>query len=137
MSIDNPYVAITALLMGNSNITDIVGKFLLENGEKGTIPLIKGGELAEKETDLPAIVFKAEIVIEQEYMTDNNFLLNCYGATELEAYVLAYEVIKQFNEVQTVINGYNCYTTCNIITSVVDPSSKQANVPIEFRLVNM
>ena len=132
MSITNPYVALTYLLKNNSSITDLLGVF---NGT--TTPLITGGVLAETETDLPAIVFKAEPVIETEYLTDNQFLINCYASTEVEAYTVAYEIIKQFNQAQHVADGYNCYTTCEIITSVVDPDSKEANVPVVFRLVSM
>jgi hypothetical protein len=121
------------LLLGNSTLTALLGKFT-----NGTTPLIEGGELAEVETDLPAIVFLVEPSNKQKQtLGDYNFLLNVYGATARESFIVANTIIEEFNGCQNPINGYFTQTTCSILTQVVDPSSKEVNTPVTFRIINI
>jgi hypothetical protein len=121
-----------ALLFGNSTLTALLGKFT-----NGVTPLIEGGVLPEVETDLPAVVFEIEPSPKTNFLGDYNFLLNVYGANLREAFLVAQTIIDEFNQCQTVVNGYFTQTTCSILTSVVDPTSKEVNVPVSFRLINM
>lgn len=136
--ISDPYTALNALLQNNSNLTSLLGRYLLPNGNPGTIPLIKGGELAEKETDLPAITFSIEpSFVQKKALGDYNFLINVYAEDARESFLVASTIIEEFNECQTPIDGYFTQTTCNILTQVIDPTSKEVNTPVEFRLVNI
>jgi len=101
------------------------------------IPLIKGGILPETETGLPALTFDVEPSTKTNFLSDNNFLINVYAETARESYLVAKTIIDQFNQCQNVVSGYNAYTTCSILTQVTDPTSKEVNTPVEFRLVNM
>jgi hypothetical protein len=132
VSITEPYTALKALLFGNSTLTALLGKFT-----NGTTPLIEGGILPEVEDDLPAIVFEIDPSVKTNFLGDYNFLLNVYGATLRDATLVALTLIDEFNGCQTVVNGYFTQTTCSILTSVVDPSGKEVNVPVVFRLINM
>jgi len=130
--ISDSYTALNALLQGNSTLTALLGKYT------GTsIPLIKGGILAEQEGNLPGIAFEVEPSTKEHFLGNDFFLINVYAATSRESYLVAKTLIDQFNECQNVIVGYNAYTTCNILTQVTDPTSKEVNTPISFRLVNM
>ncbi len=130
--INNAYVALNALLAGNTTLTALLGTY------KGTsTPLIKGGAIAESETDLPAIEFEVEPSTKQHFLGDYNFLLNIYTKTAVEGFIIGQTILDQFNESQTPIDGYFTNTTCNILTQVVDPTSKQVNTPMSFRIVNM
>ena len=130
--ISDPYTAMTALLFGNTTLTALLGTF------QGTpIPLIVGGILAETETDLPAIAFEIDPSVKVNFLGDYNFLLNVYGATLRDAFLVSQTIIDEFNQCQTAISGYFTQTTCSILTSVTDPASKEVNVPVVFRLINM
>jgi len=132
VSISDSYTALNALLQGNSTLTALLGTYT------GTsIPLIKGGILAESEGNLPAIAFDVEPSLKTHFMNDDNFLINVYAATARESYLVAKTIIDQFNEAQTPVDGYFTNTTCNILTQVTDPTSKEVNTPVSFRLVNM
>jgi len=135
--ISDAWTALNALLQGNSNITSLLGKYLLPNGTPGTIPLIKGGILAEKETDLPAIVFEGEPSSKLNFLGNFSFLINVYTATAREGFILSSTIMDEFNQCQTPIDGYFTQTTCNILTQVTDPTSKEVNTPVEIRLINM
>jgi len=102
-----------------------------------SIPLIKGGILAESETDLPAVTFDVEPSTKKNFLGNDFFLINVYAATARDSYLVAKTIIDEFNQCQNVISGYNAYTTCSILTQVTDPTSKEVNTPVEFRLVNM
>ena len=130
--ISDSYTALNALLASNSTLTALLGVY------GGTsIPLIKGGILAEVETDLPAIVFEVEPSTKTNFLANDFFLINVYAQTSRESYLVAKTIIDEFNQCQNVTNGYNAYTTCSVLTQVTDPTSKQVNTPVEFRLVNM
>lgn len=131
--ISDPYTALTALLMSNSTLTALLSTF------KGTaIPLIQGGELEEQETGLPAITFTVEPSSIQNYTVgDYNFLINVYAEDARESFIVANTLIDEFNGCQGPVDGYFTQTTCNILTQVVDPTSKEVNTPIAFRLVNI
>jgi hypothetical protein len=132
VSISDPYTALKALLFGNSTLTALLGTF-----QSTSIPLIEGGILPEVEDDLPAIVFEIDPTKKVNFLGDYNFLLNVYGATLRDATLVALTLIDEFNGCQTVVNGYFTQTTCSILTSVADPSGKEVNVPVVFRLINM
>jgi len=131
--INDPYTALTALLHGNSTLTALLGTY-----QGGSIPLIKGGILAESETDLPAIAFDLEPSVIQNYtLGDYHFLINVYAATGRDSFLVANTLMEEFNGCQTPINGYFTQTTCSILTQVTDPTSKEVNTPVEFRLINI
>ena len=132
MSISDPYTALKYMLQNNSTLTALLGKF-----EGTSIPLIEGGVLPEQETDLPAIVFEGEPSSKLNFLGNFNFLLNVYTSTAREGWLIANTIIDEFNQCQTPIDGYFTQTTCNILTSVIDPTSKEVNTPVEFRLINM
>ena len=121
-----------ALLSGNSTLTALLGTF-----QGGVIPLIEGGVLAEQEIDLPAIVFVPEPATKEAFLGDYRFLVNIYAETSRESYLVANTLVDQFNEKQNPINGYFTQTTCNILTQVANPTAKEVNTPVEFRLINM
>lgn len=131
--ITDPYTALTALLFSNTTLTAMLG-----TTKTGGIPLIVGGELAEIETSLPAIVFLVEPSSKQKQTLGSyTYLINVYGKNARESFLVANTLIEEFNGCQTPIDGYFTQTTCSILTQVVDPSSKEVNTPVEFRLVNI
>ena len=120
------------MLQSNTALTSMLGHYI------GTsIPLIKGGILAETETDLPAITFYGTPGDTDQSVSNYFFTINCYASTERDSYLLALKVIEEFNECDSGLNGYFARTTCNIITSIPDPSGKEVNTPINFRIVNI
>ncbi len=135
--ITDSYTAMYALLQDNTTITAMLGKFLLPNGSAGTIPLIKGGVLAEKETDLPAITFRVDTNQRTHFLDDQYFIVNCFASNEQDSYILAKTIVDEYNECSNVSDGYNSRTTCRIIGDVPDPTANEINTPIEFRIVNI
>ena len=138
MSITDSYTAVTALLNSNATLTALLGKYMLIDGvTPGTIPLIKGGVLAEQETDLPKIIFTSSGSEKTNFLSDDTFTLNCVAATQRESYLIAKTVRDEFHQKQTPIHGYFTQTLCRIIGSIPDPTESEVNTPVEFGLINM
>jgi len=130
--ISNSFDALAHLFHNNSNVTSLLGKF------QGTsIPLVVGGEMAETETDLPAIIYYPENGNPTLYLRDQRFLVNCYAATTREAFILSQTLIDEFNDTQYIADGYPIKINCNSLITVIDPQSKEVNTPVEFRVVNI
>lgn len=130
--ISDAWTALNAILQGNSTLTALLGTY-----QGGSNPLIKGGVLAETETDLPALVFEGEPSAKLNFLGDFNFLINVYSETAREGWIVANTIMEEFNQCQTPIDGYFAQTTCSVLTQVVDPTSKEVNTPVSFRLINM
>ena len=130
--IGDAWTALNGLLLGNTTLTALLGTY---NGT--SIPLIIGGVLPETEAGLPALVFEGEPSSKEFFLGNYTFLINVYAATARESWLVANTIIEEFNQCQNPINGYFTQTTCSILTQVVDPTNKEANTPVSFRLVNM
>lgn len=137
MSISDPYTALNAILQGNTNITSLLGKYLLPDGTPGTIPLIKGGVLAETETDLPCITFYTNSLNTDRKIEDASFTINCYADTERNSFLLARTIVSELNGGQSFANGYPITTTCNIVATIPDPTANEVNTAVEMRLYNI
>lgn len=128
----DPYTALNGILQSNTALTSMLGHYA-----GTTIPLIKGGILAETETALPAITFYANAGETEQVVSNYFFTINCYATNERDSYLLALKIIEEFNECDSGFNGYFARTTCNIITSIPDPQRKEVNTPVSFRIVNI
>lgn len=130
--ISDSYTALTAILQSNTTLTALLGTY------QGTsIPLIKGGVLAEQETDHPKLIFRSSGSDKENFLKDDKFIINCVALTEREAFLVATTLIDEFNQCQNPINGYFVQSTCRIIGGIPNPTDKGINVPVDFRIVNM
>ena len=130
--INDPYTFLNAVLQSKTAITSLLGVY-----QGTTIPLIKGGILAESETDLPAITFYNNISDNMDNYEDSSFTVNCYAETERESFILARTVLKELQQHQETIGSYSATITGNIITSIPDPTANEVNTAVEIRLFNI
>jgi hypothetical protein len=137
--INSPVTALKAILFNNSNITSLLGHY-----QGTTIPLIKSGILPEVETALPCITFYMNNHDPENFLNDITFTVNCYAgnsAGQYDAYDnsndLAEVVVKELNQCDSGIDGYQARTTARILTTVPDPSGNEVNTPVEIRIVNI
>lgn len=137
--INDPVVAMKAMLFNNINITSLLGKF------HGTsIPLIKSGILPETETETPCITFYMNNLDPENFLNDMSFTLNCYAENSENKYdaydksnELANTIVKELNQKNSGIDGYQARTTARILTSIQSPGNKEVNTPVEVRIVNI
>jgi hypothetical protein len=129
---NDPYTALNALLQNNSNITSLLGTY-----QGGSIPLIKGGVLAETETDLPAITFYSSSLDKNFNQRESVFTLNCYANTERNSFLLASTIIDEYQSWFGVSNGYNMMTQARILSVIPDPTANEVNTAVEIRLINI
>lgn len=138
--ISDPYTALNYILQTNSNITSLLGVY------QGTsIPLIKGGDLPETETDLPALTFYNNNMDTNREIEDSVFTINCYaGNTDSttedasrNSFLVAKTIVKELNGGQSCADGYAVTTTCRILATIPDPTAKEANTAVEIRLFNI
>ncbi len=129
------------LLTDNVNITTLLGKYLLPDGTPGTIPLIKGGILAESETDLPCITYNAEQGDKNKANKNQRFLLNVYAGNtinmldaELNSYTVAATIQDQLDGFHGFAGNVPVSVTASILGAVPDPAANQVNTPVEVRL---
>lgn len=130
--ITDPYTFLSAILPTKTNITSLLSTF-----KDTSIPLIQGGVLAETETGLPAITFRVDTATRIQSTDTQFFIVNCYGATERDSYIVARAVVDEFNEQQEGIDGFVALTTCSMLSSVGDPTTKEINTPVEFRVLSI
>ncbi len=137
MAIDDPYTAVSSILQGNSNITSLLGKYLLPNGNPGTIPLIKGGILAETETDYPRILYHNDPMNIDRKIENSTFQLNCLAKTSRDSFILARTIIKELNGGQEFADGYASTIKCSMLGQNPDPTAKAINTVVEMQLFNI
>lgn len=130
--INDPYTALNQILQSNTAITSLLGTYT-----GTTIPLIKGGVLAESEGSLPALAFYNNSLDPDFNIEDSTFTINCYAETERESFLVARTIIKELNGNQQTALGYPVTTTCSIIASVPDPVANEVNKVVEIRLYNI
>lgn len=130
--ISDPYTALNQILQSNTAITSLLGTYT-----GTTIPLIKGGVLAESEGNLPAIAFYNNSLDTDYNIEDTTFTINCYAETERESFLLARTIVKELNGGQSFADGYPITTTCSILATIPDPSSREINTAVEMRLYNI
>ena len=130
--IDDPFTKLNQILQDTPAITELLGTY-----QGSTIPLIKGGILAETETDLPAITFYNNN--HESYFTDNDsvFTINCYAATSRESFRLAKTVVDSLKGLQDSTGGYSVTLTPRILTSIPSPTDREVNTAVEVRLFNI
>ena len=130
--INDPYTALNYILQSNTAITSLLGKYT-----GTTIPLIKGGVLAETETALPCIVFYNDNHDEDFNLSDSNFTVNCYAKTERDSFLLARTVVKELKGSQNTALGYPVTITARILATIPNPIAKEVNTAVEIRLFNI
>ena len=135
--INDPYTALNYILANNTAITSLLGKYLLPNGNPGTIPLIKGGVLAKKETDYPRIIFYSDPLNTNRKIEDATFLLNCMAKSSRDSYLLARTIVQELNGGQEYAGGYPCTVTCIQLGQNPDPTQLAVNTVVEIRLYNI
>lgn len=130
--INDPYTKLNQILVNNTAITSLLGFY------QGTsIPLIKGGILAETETALPAITFYANSHDSYVNNNDSLFTINCYAKEERDSFLLAKIVVDELKGLQDCEDGYAVTCTPRIITGIPDPVAKEVNTAVEVRLFNI
>lgn len=127
--INDPYTALNAILQSNATITSLLGVY-----QGTTIPLIKGGILAETETDLPCITYYNNNNDIEGGRESSIFTVNCYAETERESYLLARTVLNELVNNQETHGAYSATITGNILTSIPDPTANEVNTAVEIRL---
>lgn len=135
--INDPFTALNAILQSNTNITSLLGKYLLTDGTPGTVPLIKGGVLAEKETDLPALTFYSNGQEKNFNQRLTTFTINCYAETTRESFLIAQTLVNEYQSWFGVIDGYNMQTRAFILASIPDPQANEINTAVEIQLTNI
>lgn len=130
--INDPYTKLNQILASNTTITSLLGKY-----QGTTIPLIKGGNLAEEETDLPAITFYNNNYDSDFNNNDTFFTVNCYAKEERDSFLLAKTVVDQLKGLQDCNDGYPVTCTARIIAGIPDPINKEVNTAVEVRLFNI
>jgi len=135
--INDPYTAVNYILANNTAITSLLGKYLLPNKTPGTIPLIKGGTLAETETDFPRILFINDPMDSSGNKEESIFLLSCLAESSRDSFLLARTVVKELNGSQEYADGYSSTVVCKLLGQNPDPSQLQVNTIVEMRLFNI
>jgi hypothetical protein len=130
--INDPYTALKAILQSNTTITD-----LLDNYAGTSIPLIAYGTLGEVEQGLSALVIYPNTSDPEYFLNDDVFTCDCFAAKTYDSFQLAKTIVKELNQCDSGINGYQARTTARILTSIPDPSAKETNTPVEIRIVNI
>jgi len=130
--ISDPYTALNQILQSNTAITSLLGFYA-----GTTIPLIKGGVLAESEGSLPGLAFYNNSLDPERSIEDSTFTINCYAETEREAFLVARTILKELNGGQSFGNGYAVTTSCSITATVPDPAANEVNKVVEMRLYNI
>lgn len=129
---NDPYTTLRAILQSNSTITALISVY---NGT--SIPLIAYDTLEETETSLPALVISPDTGITENFLNDDTFLCNCYAEKKRDSYLLAKTIVKELNQCDSGINGYQARTTAKILISITSPSGNETNTPVEIRIVNI
>jgi len=129
---NDPYTALNGILQSITNITDLLGFY-----EGTSIPLIKGGVLAETETQMPCITFYNNSYESEFNNNDSLFTVNCYAEEDRDSFLLANTVVSELKGLQTTAGGYPVTIQARIIASVPNPTAKEVNTAVEVRLFNI